>query len=74
MLHNFSSSTGLSLLIKVANPVEGVTDIAMLRTVKRLMLLRPELRERTKIMQPRKKLTDMQIFHIPLMVKLVSIK
>lgn len=58
----------------MANPVEGVADIATLRTVKRLMLLRPELRERTKIMQPRKKLTDMQIFHIPLMVKLVSIK
>lgn len=58
----------------MANPVEGVMDIAMLRTVKRLMLLRPELRERAKIMQPRKKLTDMQIFHIPLMVKLVSIE
>lgn len=58
----------------MANPVEGVTDIATLRTVKRLMLLRPELRERTKIMQPRKKLTDMQIFHIPLMVNLVSIE
>lgn len=58
----------------MANPVEGVMDIAMLRTVKRLMLLRPELRERAKIMQPRKKLTDMQIFHIPLMVNLVSIE
>lgn len=49
-------------------------DIDMLRTEKRLMLLRPELRQSTKIMQLRNKLTDMKILHIPLMAKLVSIE